>query len=250
MLATRRGTLGVALFAALLALGLLLFFMEQYRSSVDESGRPVTVLVARGVIEQGTSGDVIAGERLFRQVKVTEARLRGGAFTDPSSLRGQVTGQDIYPGQQLTRSAFKTTAPGDIGAKLSGLQRAIAIPVDGTHGLIGDIGAGDRIDVLAGFQGQSRGQGRPIVVTLLQDVLVLKVRAGTGGLGGGGRGQTNVVVRVTDQEANGIAYASENGKLWLTLRPAGRAQESPPSLAALEALLAGLRPIKLDRGGR
>src|SRR5439155_7918572 len=96
------------------------------------------------------SGDVVATKHLYEVQRVREGQLRNGALSDPSSLRGLVATQDVYPNEQLTTAAFaRTTAA--VAARLAGNERAISIPLDSAHGLIGQVQAGDRVDVFAGF---------------------------------------------------------------------------------------------------
>src|SRR5436190_8257211 len=109
LLSTRSGTFAVAGLSALLAAGALLVFLHRYRQSVTDSGAPVTVLVAKNLIQKGTPGDVIASQDLFQATSLRKSELRDGAFTDPASLQAQVASADIYPGQQLTTSEFTQT---------------------------------------------------------------------------------------------------------------------------------------------
>ena len=83
--------------------------------------------------------------------------------------------RDIYPGQQITAADFASDAD-PLRGKLRGDQRAIAVPLDSAHGMIGEVRAGDAVDMLAGFNpaDATSGRGRPQLRTLIQDVLVLK----------------------------------------------------------------------------
>ena len=65
-LSTRGGTIAVSAVAAALAAVILVAYLHRYRDSVRNSGVPVTVLVAKGLIEKGTSGDIIASQDLYR----------------------------------------------------------------------------------------------------------------------------------------------------------------------------------------
>ena len=53
-----------------LAGGFLILFLNRYRDSVNDTS-PVTVLVAKSLIEKGSSGDVIA-TRLYREHTLTK----------------------------------------------------------------------------------------------------------------------------------------------------------------------------------
>jgi Flp pilus assembly protein CpaB len=247
LLSTRQGTLGLAVLAGLLALGALLAFMSGYKRNLDKDAQPVTVLVAKGELPKGSSGDLIAKKGLFQATGFKREQVEDGAITDPAGLRGLVAVKEIMPGQQLTTADFaKPTDP--VLSKLGDDQRAISIPLDTAHGMIGDVQPGDRVDVYAGFQVQPDGGARPhpVLRVLLQDVEVLKVPPSQKGGGIGASGQTqNIVVRVPDKDAPGVAFAADNGKVWVVLRPQAGAQSSAPTLVTLERLLAGQPPLPL-----
>jgi Flp pilus assembly protein CpaB len=250
LLSTRQGTLALAMLAGLFALGALLAFMSGYKRNLDKGAQPVTVLVAKGDLPKGSSGDLIAKKGLFQATGFKRDQVQDGAITDPASLRGQVAVREIVPGQQLTTADFaKPTDP--VLSKLGDDQRAITIPLDSAHGMIGDVHAGDHVDVYAGFQVQPDGAARPrpVLRVLLEDVEVLKAPAAgqkSQGLGGGSSQTQNVVLRVSDQDAPGVAFSSDNGKLWIVLRPQAGAQSAKPTLINLERLLLGMPPLPVD----
>jgi pilus assembly protein CpaB len=217
LFSSRRGTIAIAVAAAVLA-GILLFvFVQQYRHSVNNSVTTTPVMVASQYIPRGTAASLIASGQLMQRSLIKANQVRAGAIGDPTVLRGEVTTTDIYPGQQLTTSDF-TTANVSIASQLIGAQRAIAIPVDSTHGLVGFVQAGDHVDLLSSFGGGGGGRGG--VTLLAQNVLVLSAPAASaGGVVGGGNNGGNVVVRVSARLAQQLAYVADNGKIWITLRP-------------------------------
>lgn len=244
VLATRRGTFALAAVAALAALGVLLVFMSNYRDSVRSGADEVTVLVATRGIDNGTSGDVIAEAGLFSSTTVSEIDASEGAFADPSALRGQVANEAIYKGEQLTAASFGSGAD-PIAGRLEGIQRALAIPVAEAEGNVGQLEAGSRIDVLGGFNAeQSGGRTRPIMDVLARDVLVLKAPDSSSSSSSANDDEHQVVVRVTDVEASRIAFASDTGQIWLTIRPPTLAKDSKINPVQLESLL-GLDTIQL-----
>ena len=251
ILSTRQGTLGFAAAAAALAIIVLLVFMQSYRRSLDQRSDPVTVLVAKGGLPKGSSGDAIARKGLFQATGFKREQVKEGAITDPSSLRGLVAAHAIVPGQQLTSSDFtKPTDP--VMSKLSNDQRAVTVPLDSAHGMIGQISAGDHVDVFAGFQVQPEGAQRPHPVTrvLFQDVEVLQAPdvdpKAKSNLAEQNQPQ-NVVLRVTDSQAVELAFASDNGKVWVALRPQAGATQKRLSLTNLDRMVLGMEPIPIDR---
>jgi pilus assembly protein CpaB len=252
LLSTREGTLGFAAVAALLAIAVLLVFMRGYKHSLDQGAEPVTVLVAKDQLPKGSSGDSIAGKGLFQATGFKREQVREGAITDPSSLRGLVAAENIVPGQQLTTADF--IKPNDpVLSKLEDNQRAVTVPLDAAHGMIGQVQAGDHVDVFAGFEVQADGAGRPrpVLRVLFQNVEVLKAPP-VGEKAAGLRQQSqvqNVVLRVKDKEAVELAFASDNGKVWIALRPQAGATQEKLSLTNIDRLLLGLDPIALERVG-
>jgi Flp pilus assembly protein CpaB len=255
---SRNGTVIAGGLAALLAAVAVFVYVHNYRSSVNSGGTPATVLVAKSLITKGTPGAVIETRQLFQATTIRQSQLRDGALSDPAGLAGQAAAQDIYPGQQLTASEFVASS-NTLASELPASQRAITLPFDSAHGLIGQITDGDRVDVYAGFSispvdsaGRPSGQqSRPVLRLIMQSVPVLAIEKKSSGLGAANSG-TNVTLRATPDQAAKLAFASDNGKLWLVLRPPSGASASPPSLVTVETMLLGVPPIQALKsfGGR
>lgn len=248
-LSTRRGTVVAAAIVALLAGLVLLFALQQYRGAVADDGEAAKVLVANALIAQGSSGDVLPAEDLVKVEEVRADQLQEGAFIDPSSLRGQVASREILPGQQLTAEDFTTSDQG-IQTKLAGEDRGMAVPVEAPQSVAGQVATGDRVDVFAAFETVVEGVGanRPVVKTLMQNVLVLRGAGGEEKKSKGGD-EEQVVLRVSAASAADLAFASENGKVWLALRPGAGAKDPKKELVTLETVLVGKRPQLVEGKG-
>jgi Flp pilus assembly protein CpaB len=240
LLATRQGTIAVALTATLVAVGILVFAVNRYRQSVNAANAQTTVLVARDLIQKGTSGNAIAAGQLYAPTKVIQKHVSFGAISDAGVLSGKVAVTNILPGQQLTASDFALTT--GTASQLATNQRAISIPLDSSHGLSGVVTAGDHVDVYVGFAAPG---GVQQIRLLVPNVLVLSAAGATGGVGGSANG--NVVLAINDNQAAEVAYASDNGKIWLVLRP-GNAQTATQTVATLQSILAAQPP--LGSGGK
>jgi Flp pilus assembly protein CpaB len=248
---TRRGTVALAALAALLAGASILVYLNRYRHSLSVQGAPATVLVAKQAITKGTLGDSVASNEMFTTTTIRQSQLLAGAFSDPISLRGRVAVHDIFPGQQLTTTDFVAGAATAAGT-LTKNERLITVPIAG----IGLVSVGDHVDIFAGFnvtkvdangvpvQG---GQSRPVIKLIMQDVPVVSVGKSANGTGGGG-----LSVKVSELNAENLAFASDNGKLWVVLRPPSGAKPVPPRLVTVDTLLLGVPPIVAQRsfGGR
>jgi pilus assembly protein CpaB len=244
-LGTRRGAITAAVAAAVLAGVVLLVFVHQYKSSVKNGTETESVLVANQLIPKGTAGSAVVSSGLFRPTAISSDKVAANAITDASAIAGKSATRDIYPGQQITLADFRTNSD-DLRSALQGSQRAISVPLDPSHGILGIIHDGDRVDVLASVNAANSAPGvsGTVVRTLLQNVLVLRAPTKYDVATNAGK-DGNVTLRVGDTDAARLAYASDQGKVWLVLRPPAGAKQSPPAAVTINSLLAGA-----TRGGR
>jgi Flp pilus assembly protein CpaB len=252
VIGTRRGAALVSALAALLAGVLVLVYVARYRNSVKAEGAPVTVLVAKQTIPKGTSGAAIAASGLYTATTIRESQLVSGAFSDASSFRDRVATHDIYAGSQLAVGDF-APASTNITSTLTGHQRIVSVPFDTSHGVLNDLQTGDRVDVYAAFNvipvnrngvPVSGGQSRPVLRMIMSNIPVASIKK-TGD-------NANVELRVNDLQSTKLAFASENGKLWLALRPTTGGKTAAPGIVSLETLLLGVPPATVleSLGGR
>ena len=257
---SRSGTLVLGGLAALVAGALLLIYVSQVRQDANSQSATVSVLVANKLIPQNSSGDVIASQKWYAVVSTPKDQVKDGAITDPASISGKIASHDIYPNQQLTTSDFADAPTDAVTTKLTGKQRAISIPLDSAAGLTPFLKAGDHVDILAGFNVIPIGpngaplngssQARPVEKVVAQDIKVLEVptTSSNGSSSNGG----NIDVQVTDQQAWDIAFAINNGTVFLAGAPQAGIDSTKPSLVTLETMLLGIPPVKVYRslGGR
>jgi Flp pilus assembly protein CpaB len=243
---TRGGAITIAATAAALAGIVLLAFISQYKDRVQGGTVEHSVLIADRLIPKGTSGAVVVSDGLFKPTTVQGENLQAGALSSAAALGGKVATRDIYPGQQIAAADFASDAD-PLRGQLSGDQRAITVALDSAHGLVGQVRAGDAVDVLAGFNAASSttGRGRPQLRTLIQDVRVLKTPAGD--VKAGANDTKDLTVRVTADQAAQLAFAADNGKVWFVLRPPAGAKDVRPSSVTLDSLLAGAPTIEVGR---
>lgn len=240
LLSTRGGTAALGVLAAVVAGVFVLLYLNQYRNSVKASSGPVTVLVAKKLIHKGTPGDYVGNAHLYVPTRVPESKAIVGAITDPVTFKGRFAVDDIFPGQQITVADFSLAATAAIQTKLVKDQRGIAIPVDSTHGLSGHISPGDHVDIFVGFNA-----AQPVIKLLMQNALVLSTPGAANAAGGGT--SSSVVIRANYQRAAELAFAADNGKLWLVLRPAANVKATPPEAVTIESMLFGVQPITVQK---
>lgn len=242
LIATRRGAVLVAALAAILAGILIVAYVHKYRTSVNSEGAPVTVLVAKQAISKGTAGTLIATTGLYSATTIRQSQLLNGAFSDASSLRDKVATRDIYQGSQLTAADFAPAAT-DAAASLTKHQRLVTIPFDGVHGTTANLQAGDRVDIYAIFNlvpvnssgfATAGGGAHTVLRMIMSNVYIASLIKGGSG--------AYINFRVSDVQATKLAFASDNGKLWLALRPSADAKTAPPSVVTAETLMLGVKP--------
>jgi Flp pilus assembly protein CpaB len=229
----RGGAVIAGVIAAVIAVILLVIYLDSYRSSLNSGKKPEPVLVARKLIAKGSSGTLIASQGLYQVTTVQKDQLKLNAIIDPAVLNGRVAVVDVFPGQQLTQDDFSTEAPTSIPYVITGPQRAIAIQVDSAHGLIGQVAAGNFVDVYVGVSSGGQGSGGGTLVTLLAPDIYVLVAPGTG--------SANAILRVRTTDVAKFAYAADNQRIWLVLRPQVGSSRTPPTTATLATLLAGAK---------
>lgn len=233
LFSTRRGTVIVGASAALLAAIVLIVYLHSYRNSLKGSSAPISVLVARDLIQKGTPGELVASKAHSQVGSIPKGQVQAGALTDRGSLAGMVAARDIYAGQQLSVADFVPAPPNSIQGKMSGSYRAIALSTDAEHGLLGQISAGDHVDVYLGIVLQGTGGNQPIIKLLATNLLVLRAPiAGSGQL----------TLRAPGRVAAQLAYAQDNGHLWFVLRPASDSKPVNPGTIDARSIL-NLKPV-------
>jgi Flp pilus assembly protein CpaB len=221
---TRQGTVLLGVIAAVLAAIVLLVYLSQYRSSVNANNNNVSVLVAKSLIQQGTSGDVIArSTNIYTVAQIPRKQVQTGAFADSSTLTGKVAVRDINPNSQLTAADFGP-AGSSVANNLGPTQRAVVVSLGSPQEVGGQVTSGSHVDVYVSSTAQSStGVTRPTVKLLFQDMYVLN--AGTSG--------GNVTIRATPVQAGQLIFASQNATIYLTLRPTiGTTTKKPPVITA------------------
>jgi pilus assembly protein CpaB len=249
---SRFGALGVAAVLAIAAVAVVLVYANNYRHSVNSATGEVTVLVATRPIDQFTPGNQVVDGTMFRTTTVPADARVDGAISNPDQLKGLVAKDNVYPGEQLTTNQFQRSDTTSVAVKLTPDQRAVAFPVDPASGLIGQVQAGDHVDVVATFDvipvgptGVPLAGGQPISLTrtIVSDALVLTAPSlGTIGSQGGSNAGRNPVltlaIGVTD--VNHVLFAQQKGTIWFALRPPGTTANVGSNVVDVDSVLRGV----------
>ena len=255
LVSTRRGTLIAALLIALLAGASILLYLNSYRDSLKAQGALVTVLVAKQTIPKGTSGSVVASKDLYTVTTIRESQLLEGAMSDPATLRDKVADpRDLRGGaadrdrlrrrRRLARRAADRPGadrlgPARLGPRPDRRDRARQ-PGRRLRGLQRDPARRRR----------PADQRRPGAADAAPDPV--RRPRGRRRRAGAGIRTTNVSLAVDDVKAAKLAFASDNGKVWLALRPSAGAKAAKPGIVTIETMLLGVPPVQVLRsvGGR
>jgi Flp pilus assembly protein CpaB len=215
---TRQGTILLGVIAAIIAAIALVVYLNNYRSSV--SPPPVSVLVAKKTIPQGTSGDILAKSTSFYEAtQLPKDQVLTGAITDSSTLAGQVALTDINPNSQLTAAQFG--AASGVQYQLGPNERAVVVELGSPESVGGQIGAGSHVDVWVTSSAQaSSGVSRPLAKLLFQNMDVL------------GFDGTNATLKATTTQSGQLIFAASNDSIWLVLRPTIGTTPKPPVISA------------------
>jgi pilus assembly protein CpaB len=265
MLATRQGALVLALICAACAAGILLFALGQYKTGLKTSTQIVqgTVLVATAQIPQGTGANVIAARGLYKSTPIVASQIQPGAVSDASVLAGKVATTNILPGQQLTQTDF--SGPTGVTGLLTPDQRAIELSISESPGATDILQAGARVDIYASFgekmvlldsnvevvkpagatTSTSSGSAQPAAAaptTGTPPASGTSTAANASSSTGGAASTSTVtgssmVLAVTTRQAADLIFASQNGTLYLTLRPNGAAP-TPSGVVTRDSVIA------------
>lgn len=204
----RRTGIYVAVAAALLAGVLIYAFVQHYKNNVTPTATSNTAIVATSYIPRGTPASMVAANNGWKLVQLKSGSIVGGAISSPTQIANEVAATNIAPGQELTSADFATGTV-SLSQYLVGGNRAIEIPVDSTHGLAGYIVQGQHIDLGTTTGAQSGTKSRPGIGMLATNVLVLDV----------GANGASLVLELPEQLALKVAYAADNGSIWVLARP-------------------------------
>jgi len=256
--------------------------------ALNQSGDDEKEAVTPGVTTSSRQV-VVAGEDIDIRTEVTESMLTmktvpedealQGAYSDYEPVVGQVTRQDIFKGEQVTRSKVGPQTDTEIEQGLSFVipagMRGFSIKVDETSAVGGLLLPGDLVDVIGVFDDEDDFDVDK-AVTLLQNIEVLAVAqesqeaipppaaadeeatpvAEDGATEEAASQQDSlgtrpedvetkpkaktVTMAVTPEQAQLLALSQAQGKLVLALRPYGDAAEV--SLNETTLLPMGARP--------
>jgi Flp pilus assembly protein CpaB len=225
----------IAIGLALVAMMLTLFYVTNYKRSVQQDAKSVRVYVAAHDVQAGVPGDELAGRANLHLTSVPRRNVVPGAISNLDQIRGLVLAGPIYAGEQVTVRRFTDVAAQGIRAHLKGTMRAVQIAGDTNQLLGGTLHDGDHVDVVANLR-LSSSEMKNATRIVLRDLTVLS----GGGVGSGklGPGTTNsIILGVTDTQVQRLFFVLKNGDWTLQLRPVVGAADSRERVETLDSVM-------------
>jgi Flp pilus assembly protein CpaB len=239
----RLRNIGIAVALAVLAALLTIFYVTNYKKSVQQGEDLVPVWVAARDIPVGTSGSEVGDRNLLRPLEIAQRSVVPGAISKPEQIEQLVATEKVYEGEQLTLNRFHPLGEQGIKAQLKGRLRAFELAGGEHQLLLGTLEEGDHVDFLGSLE---VANGVKLTKVVLRDLLVLKAPAAgavESKLSARPDEAFAAILAVTDAQSQKLFHVMINGDWHLELRPVTDAADSRDSVD-------NSATVMLGRGGR
>ena len=226
----RLRNIGIAVALAVLAALLTIFYVTNYKHSVQSGEELVPVYVAAGEIPVGTSGSEVSDRNLLKPVEVARRNVVPGAISKPDQIQQLVATEKVYEGEQVTLNRFRPLGEQGVQAQLKGRLRAIQVPGSEHQLLLGTMKTGDRVDFVGSVE--TRGDGMPFTRVVLRDLLVLRAPSSAdveSKLTARPDEAYSALLAVSDAQSQKLFHVMQHGDWALELRPVTDSADSKPS---------------------
>lgn len=232
----------IAVGLAVVAMMLTLFYVTNYKRSVQKSTSGVPVYVAVKDLTAGTSGADIVKQHALRVETVQKQDVVPGAIASPNDVASLVLSAPVYAGEQVTLRRFSDVAAEGIRGQLKGTLRAVQIAGDPNQLLAGTLQAGDHVDLVANLRLDANTTASATRI-VLRDLTVLTPPSdpSLGKLSSGGSNADSAILAVTDTQVQRLFFVMKNADWTLELRPVVGAVDSPDRIDTLNSVLGGGR---------
>ena len=228
----------IAVGLALIAMMLTLFYVTNYKRSVQKDATSVHVYVAAKDLNAGAAGSDLVKGHSFRVESVQRKDVVPGAISSPDQVANLVLTGPMYAGEQVTMRRFSDVAAQGIRSELKGTMRAVQVSGDANQLLAGTLQAGDHVDLVANLRLNTDSAAAATRV-VLRDLTVLtapndstlsKVQSGSAGA-------ESAILAVTDTQVQRLFFVLKNADWTLELRPVGNAADSGERLETTDSVL-------------
>ncbi|HET8527413.1 MAG TPA: Flp pilus assembly protein CpaB [Gaiellaceae bacterium] len=228
----------VAVGLALLAMMLTLFYVTNYKRSVQNDASSVQVYVAAKDVPVGTSGTDLIKQHALKQESVQRRDVVPGAISSPDQVSALVLSSPLYAGEQVTLRRFSDAAAQGIRAQLKGTERAVEVPGEPQQLLVGTLEAGDHVDLVANLRLDSNSSAAATRIVLRDlTVLTAPTDSALAKVSSTQNGGSSVILAVSDTQVQRLFYVLKNADWTLELRPVVNAADSKERLETLESIL-------------
>jgi len=217
----------IAVGLALLAMMLTLFYVTNYKRSVQKGQSSVQVYVASKDLTAGSSGADLVKSHAFRVETIARNDVVPGAISSPDQVANLVLSGPVFAGEQVTLRRFSDAAAEGIRSQLKGTMRAVQVNGDPNQLLAGTLQAGDHVDLVANLK-PSSGTGSNVTRIVLRDLTILTPPPDSSKIGGAGGAGNNssAILAVTDTQVQRLFFVLKNADWTLELRPVVNAVDS------------------------
>jgi Flp pilus assembly protein CpaB len=233
--------IGIAVALAVLAALLTIFYVTNYKRSVQSGEELVPVYVAAGEITVGTPGNEVGDRNLLKPVEVARRNVVPGAISQPNQIEQLVATEKVYEGEQVTLNRFKPLGEQGVYAQLKGRLRALQIPGSEHQLLMGTVQTGDHVDFVGSLETEGT-QRRRVTRVLVRDLLVLRAP-------GAGNVESKLTARpdeafsmllaVSDAQAQKLFHVVTHGDWTFELRPVTDPADSRPTVETDQTIVSG-----------
>ena len=231
--------LAIAIGLAVVALLLTLFYVTNYKRSIQQGATNKPVLVAAHDIAAGTPGSELAKGNALRTIQIPQRDVVAGAIASPTDVRNLVLATPLYAGEQVTLRRFSDVAAQGVRAQLRGTMRAVQISGSTDQMLYGTLQPGDHVDLVANLRLNATQSNAAATRIVLRDLTVL----GEPGQSTAARvtqaGGSAALLAVTDTQVQRLFYVLKNADWTLELRPVVDAADSKERVETLTTILTG-----------
>lgn len=229
----------VAVGLALVAMMLTLFYVTNYKRSVQHDATSVQVYVAAHDIPAGTSGADLLKRNDLRQESVQRRDVVPGAISNPDQVASLVLSAPVFAGEQVTLRRFSDAAAEGIRSQLKGTMRAVEISGDPQQTLAGTLQAGDRVDLVANLRLDSSSSTSAATRIVLRDLTVLTppTDSALAKVSSSQNGGSSVILAVSDTQVQRLFFVIKNADWTLELRPVVNATDSKERVETLGSVL-------------
>jgi Flp pilus assembly protein CpaB len=231
----------IAVGLALVAMMLTLFYVTNYKRSVQKSASSVQVYVAARDVPAGTSGAEIVKGNDLKVETVQRKDVVPGAISNPDQIASLVVGGPLYAGEQVTVRRFNDAAAQGIRSQLKGTMRAVQVAGDPNQLLSGTLQSGDHVDLVANLRLSSDSATATATRIVLRDLTVLTSPSDQSKLSSSTTGSSSVILAVSDTQVQRLFFVLRNADWTLELRPVVNAADSGERVDTINSVLGGGR---------